>query len=1080
MRWDMEIRRKHGIKLAALGAALFVFLVRNSSLRAQTSTGTVMGTVTDQSGAAIPGARVTLRSITTGTQRTATTLNTGSFQFPFVSPDSYNLTVQHTGFATTTVSNIQVRVNEIAREDIQMKIGGVTQQVNVAAHPVQVNSTNPTLGDVIQYKQITTLPILGRSFLALATLSSGTVANYPGNWADTFSGGRSNMAVSISGSQDFFTTNLIDGVSTKSPEYGGIGYQLPLEMISEFTIQKGFYSAKYTGPGVVNVVSRSGENQIHGVAWETFRNDVLDARNFFDAGRPPLRQNHFGGAFGGPIKHNKLFYFGNVQFVRDVVGSTLRGSVPTASELNGDLSDMGGTIVNAFTGQPFAGNIIPANLFDPFAKKYIGLGSRLIPPPNLPGPFGTINRSVASDLRQTDNFFDVRVDYDPNEKDRYFVRFGYGNSAIIQPSLTEYTTEAPYNARNGVIGWTHIINPTMVNEFHFGLDRVNNRPQQPFGPGIPSENFNQELGLVGSNAYPPCNGPTSVSLSGLGSFGTFLCDITLSNDYVYEDSVSYLRGKHSIQFGGDATRFQITDPIFNAQPGAFTYTGQYSGNAWADFLLGYVENATALTRVATPYRRSWQIGLFGEDTYKLTNNVTLDLGLRWELPKPAYDKYNNLAAFVPGAGFAPNTPYCFEWAKATSPITISGQPVCPPTYGRAIVKTNYRDFSPRVGLAWMPFGDQKWAVRGSYGIFYDTLLFDEEVFNSLGFPVVAPYQQTGTSSVPVSTAGQFGSAGPTLGGYLLTEDPNRSDPYLQQWTASIQRQLPGAALLTVAYVGNRGTHLFVRTQYNVAHPGTTPLIDRLPFPSIGGILNDKSIGQSAYNALQVDVEKRYSHNLTFHLGYTYSNAMDDAQSQGNSEMVPWDVRLGWQRSDFNLKHNFVFSHTYLLPFGAGQKYLGSLHGALNSFVSGWESVGILSTHTGFPFTIGSIDLSNTNTGFFGGARPNRLCSGRQSSPSIREWFNTSCFVVAPPNTFGNSGNGFLDLPGYFDWDLSAIKDTKLTERITLQFRAEFFNAFNRVNFGGPNATVTSHNPLLGTINSAGAPREIQFVLRMLW
>jgi len=419
----MKLNLKHGTGLAALGVMLL--LLGNPSLRAQTSTGTVSGTVTDQSGGAIPGAQITLVSTTTGSKRTTSTFSTGEFHIPFVLPDSYNLIVEHAGFTTTTVSNIQVRVNEVAREDIRMRVGEVKQHVNVTAHPVQVNTTNATLGAVIGHTEITTLPILGRSFLALATLSSGTVSDYPGNWAGTFSGGRSNMAVGISGSQDFFTTNLIDGVPTKSPEYGGIGYQLPLEMIAEFNIQRGFYSAKYPGPGVVNVVSRSGKNQIHGVAWETFRNNVLDARNFFDAALPALRQNHFGGAFGGPIMHNKLFYFGNVQFVRDVVGQTERGSVPTASELGGNLSDMPGTIINPFTGQPFAGNIIPADQMDPFAQKYIGLGSRLIPAPNLPGPFGTINRSVASDLRQTDNFFDIRVDYAWSEKDSFFARFGY-------------------------------------------------------------------------------------------------------------------------------------------------------------------------------------------------------------------------------------------------------------------------------------------------------------------------------------------------------------------------------------------------------------------------------------------------------------------------------------------------------------------------------------------------------------------------------------------------------------------------------------------------------------------------------
>jgi outer membrane receptor protein involved in Fe transport len=752
--------------------------------------------------------------------------------------------------------------------------------------------------------------------------------------------------------------------------------------------------------------------------------------------------------------------------------------------LQGNLSDIPGiSLHNPFTGAPTA-SVIPQGNFDSFATKYIALGSRLIPSANLPGPAGTINRSVQSDELQTDNFVDARVDYSRSEKDSFFVRFGFGNSSIIQPALTAYTTSTPYNARNGVIGWTHVFSPTLVNEYHFGYDRVNNRPVQPYGPGVGSENFNAETGLVGANTYKACDSPATVGITGLASFGSYLCDITISNNYINNDSLAYMKGKHSLQFGTDLTRYQVTDPIFNGQPGAFYYTGQYSGNGLADFLLGYVQSMNALTKTAIPYRRSWNWGLFAEDKYQITRNLTINAGLRWELPQPAYDKENNLAAFVPDEGFAPNTGYCFQWAQAKSDETIAGQPVCPPTYGRAIVRTNYHDFAPRVGLAWMPFGKPKWAVRASFGIFYQTLLFNEEVFNSLGFPVVEPYGLSGTSSTPVSTVGQFGSAGPSLGGYLLTEDPNRSDPYVQQWTLSVQRQLPGSAMLTVAYLGNRGNHLFVRTQYNVAHLGTTPLVDRLPFPSLGAILDDKSVGQSDYNGLQIDLEKRLSHNLTFRVGYTYSNAMDDSQfTAENSEMLPWDVQDGWARSGYNLKQNFVFSHTYVLPIGAGQRFLGTAHGAVNKLVSGWQSVGILTARSGWGYTMGAIGLSNTNTEFFGGARPLRTCSGRLSNPTINEWFDTSCFSVAPANTWGNAGYNFLDAPGYLDWDLSAVKNTKLTEKINLQFRAEFFNAFNRANFGFPNTSVTepvSSNPLLGVISSAGAGREIQGVLRLVW
>src|ERR1019366_1055160 len=384
---------------------------------------------------------------------------------------------------------------------------------------------------------------------------------------------------------------------------------------------------------------------------ETFRNNVLDSRSFFDTSLPPLRQNHFGGAFGGAIKKDKLFYFGNVQFVRDVVGNTLRGSVPTASELQGDLSDIPGiSLHNPFTGAPI-GAVIPQSQFDPLASKYIALlGTKVFPAPNLPGPGGSINRTVQSNKLQTDNYFDVRVDYNKSEKDSFFGRFGYGNSAVINASFNPYTTSSPYNSRNGVIGWTHIFNPGLINEFHFGLDRVNNRPNQPYGPGVGSEDFNTQLGLFGANTYAPCKAPVSLSVTGFtGLDAIFLCDISLSNNYAYNDSVVYVRGKHSIQFGGDLTRYQVTNPIFNGQPGSFSYTGQYSGIAWADFLLGYVQNANAITKSSLPYRRLWNLGTYIEDKYQITRNLTINAGLRYELSQPPHDKYNNLSAFVPGA-----------------------------------------------------------------------------------------------------------------------------------------------------------------------------------------------------------------------------------------------------------------------------------------------------------------------------------------------------------------------------------------------------------------------------------------------
>jgi hypothetical protein len=675
---------------------------------------------------------------------------------------------------------------------------------------------------------------------------------------------------------------------------------------------------------------------------------------------------------------------------------------------------------------------------------------------------------------QNDQYYDIRIDYNPSTKDSMFGRFGYGNSLRINPSVSSYTTAAPYNARNLVLAWTHIFSSSLINEAHAGLDRVNNRPTQPYGPGIGSEDFNTELGLHGSNSYKPVDAPPTVNILNT-SYSIGAAAITVSNRYIYSDNVAYIRGKHSMEFGGSAIHTQITDPIFNFANGFFNYTGQFSGNPLADFLLGYPQSINALTKTAVPYRRAWEYGLYGEDKIQATKDLTIDVGLRWELPLPASDLHNNLAAFVPLApGFAPNTPFTFEQAGQNG-------------VSRTIVRANYKDFSPRVGLAWRPFGSAKWAVRASAGIFYETLVFNEEVFNSLGYPVIFPYSVTSDPVTPsLSTAGQFGSANPQIGGYELTEDPNRSDPYHEQYTLSVQRELPSSILMTVAYVGNHGVHLFKRTNYNVAHADVdplnpTPLISRLPFPTLGAILDDRSIGLSQYNALQVDVEKKYSQGLTFRVGYTYSNAMDDAQTAQNGNYLPWDPKLDWQRSDFNVKHNFVLTTTYALPLGHGRRFAGGATGVGDKIISGWHVVGIFSDHSGFaiPGPI-STDLSNTNAGFWGGGHPNEICDGNlpSSQRTVQHWFNASCFPVAPANTFGDVHSGILTAPGYVNLDFSAIKDTKISEKINFQFRAEFFNALNKTNLDGPVNNVSS--TLVGQILSSEPARRIQFVGRIVF
>ena len=656
---------------------------------AQTSTGSVLGTVVDQTGAAVPSAVVTLDSVSTSQKRTTTASEQGNFEFPLVLPGVYRVTVSKPGFTSVVIDDITVRVNTPFSLNPVLQVGQVTEQVTVAAAVAQVNATTAMLGGVVDQTEALTLPIRGRSFLEFATLSAGAVSKYPGSWSSSFSGNReSHAGIAISGAKDVSTIYLIDGAPSKSPEYGQIGYLLPLESVQEFNIQRGFFSARYPGPGVVNIASVSGSNDFHGVAWHTLRNNIFDSRGFFDPGsKPPLRQNQFGGRAAGRIIRDKLFWMANAQILRERRASTLRGTTPTPRELSGDFSQLTTIIRDPFTKVPFPGNRIPSDRFHPFAQGY----AQYFPPPTDPGlPFGQINRIVQGKLVQDDESYDVKTDYVHSASDRFFVRFGYGDSQKVFPSIeVNYARSAPYGNRNGVIGYTKVFSPTVLNEFHFGYDRVNNRPNQAVGPGIGERDFHTELGLVDVNKYPACKQPPWMNLL-FASFTNVNCVITLSNNYSYSDNLSWLKGRHSFNFGAQFTRVQVTDPIFNGVAGEFRFTGQFTGNPLADYLLGHPFIATGLTKLTVPYRRAWVAGAYVEDMFKVNRNLTLSFGLRWEFPTPPHDKYDNIAALrAANESFAPNTPL---------EILVAGQN----GVSRKIVDVNYNDFAPRFGFAWRP------------------------------------------------------------------------------------------------------------------------------------------------------------------------------------------------------------------------------------------------------------------------------------------------------------------------------------------------------------------------------------------
>lgn len=1045
-----------------------LFLVLPASvlhLNAQ-STGTISGTVTDQSGAAIPAVALRLQNGATGEVRNGTSESNGSYTFALLPPGTYSLTAMKAGFSRVLLEHIVVQVNSDTREDITAPLAQVSQQLTVQASPVEVNTEDASLGEVVQARQMVALPLNGRDFLQLGTLSAGVEPPAMQNNESTtqlLSGGRNTLTLSVSGSREISPEFLFDGVPSKQFFYGAVGIEPPVDSIAEFKIQRGYFSPEFGAPAVINVVIKSGSNSFHGSAWEFFRNDVLDARNFFDITKPPYRQNQFGFNVGGPAIRNKLFWFGDYEGFKVRQSATSYLFVPTPAELSGNFSGQP-TIYqpdtyNAATGTrtPFPNNQIPAALISPFATAY----DQFIAAPNSApiASLGGANLIGQTKHSLDDTKYDFRVDYTPSTTDTFFTRVSHLNSGESDSSLLPFAgTQSPLVSTNAVLGWTHVFSPRLVNEARLGMDRSFLYSATPEG-AAENPDWPTKVGLQNLNQIPNCNGVPAVSMAGFSTFGFSFanCIITGNTDKTFRDSVSYTVGRHTWTMGFGLLRVNWEMIASYTQNGSLTFTGQFSGNSIADYLLGAPDNVSGEKPSQPTYRNSWWPDAYVNDNFKVTKNFTLNLGLRWQFTPPPTEKYGNL--------------YSFDFAN--------GQLIRCGTDGvpGGCISSHYLDFAPRVGLAWSPA--KNWAIRVSGGTFYDRLPGNEWVWNSVGPPFTVGYSAVSNPNIPtISIPGLFPAFTPNLQGASLFDLANRTDPYLQQWTFSLQHTLPWSIFTEAAYVGSKGTHLSKRLDTNLdpAPPSPTDTRSteqRAPYPQYGFILTDEGIGNSEYEALQLTARKALSQGVTFLLGYTYGKSLDDDSydSAATRNYRPGDLDKG--RSIFDMRNRFTASVVYDLPFGR------NLRGFAREFLFGWELNGILTLQSGLPFYVTTPD-DPSNTGSIFSPRPNRICNGNlpTSQRTPQEWFDTACFAEPAPDTYGNGGVFYLDTDGTKNLDFAAVKNFTFAGEHYLQFRAESFNLLNNVNFNVPGTTLGSSS--FGVITSAGASRELQFALKLVW
>lgn len=1080
------------VKTAFLGL-LLALVVWSGPLLAQYNTASLGGTVLDTSGASVPKATVTVQNQDIGFTKTTTTGADGVFLFPSLPVGNYRLTVELSGFTTYVQEGITLEVGQAASQTVTLKVGKAAEQVTVSANADLVATREATLGQVIDERRVIDLPLNGRGAQALVFLAAGTT-----NITDRYCGlnceggvypGQQQAAVSGGGPGN--VNYQLDGAGHNDTY---INANLPFpnpDAIQEFSLQSDNLSAVYgDAAGVVNIVSKSGTNDIHGDVFEFLRNGKLNARNFFASDQDTLKRNQFGGSVGGPIEKDRLFYFATYQGTR--IRSAPGGQnafVPTAAERRGDFSGLlpGTQLVDPVSGTPFANNQIPVS---PVANFFL----QSTPAPNGPGRELTY---VGGATVQNDDQFTTKIDYNRG-KNQFSGRYFFSNfkqPPVISKSnlLQDVGTGNHVRVQTASVNHTYALSPTLLFNTWVGYHRQ-------VGGSLSAAPFSfPDAGVKIAAPTPPelrvaVGGAFTVNTGHIGDFDR--------TGWTIRENVTKVRGAHELRVGGEAVHINVTVRNTYHQSGLYQFTNQLSGDNVADFLLG---DATFFLQGGGEFMllsgTKWSA--FAQDDWRVSPRLTLNLGLRWEPYFPYTEGKGRIVCFQPGARSAryPNAPLGMIFGGSNH------DPGCPENGSNA----NAGNLAPRVGFAYRLTEDGKTSLRGGAGFYYAppatagyTNFVDNAPFSpQIGLraipqiPVVDfadPFRSYGITPNPFPA--QYAPSIPTSGAtfvlpttILLAFQPNYRLPSLATWNLTLERQVGSDWLLRGAYVGNKGSHLYGSDfkGYSQLNPAINDV--RLD-PNFDSVSQLGSYNNSNYNALQLTVEKRFGHGLSMLANYTWAKTLDDFAPEGpafgNYGLTnPFNRHFDYGRSDDDVSNEFKFSNIWQIPHAR-------LEGLASKLVNGWEVNSVVEWRGGFPFSIYSgLDNSfsaqfQDRADFVKAGNP-QLSSGRAHGAMVNEFFDISFFGPNAPGTFGNSGKNILRGPKFFNADVGLLKKTNISERTSVQFRAEFFNIFNNVNLGiplgGPLAidNIQSDTGTFGTIlGPAADPRIIQFALKFLF
>ena len=1070
---------------------IFVSFLLCPVLMAQRTTGTILGTVSDATGAVIPGAEITVTHADTGLSRTAVSDDLGAYVMSSLPPGLYRLQVSLAGFKEAVLENVRLNVDQQRRADLLLEVGEITEQVMVQAKAVPLGTANPSMGEVITGQQVVELPLNGRGYIALAALGAGvTVPDglvQGSSVTGRFAGGRPS-SVAISGQRDYNTEFRFDGIPSKDRVYGPVGIQFNVDAIEEFNVQRGYTDTEFGLSGRINVVTKSGTNRFHGSLYEFHRNRVLDARNFFASERLPFVRNHYGVTGGGAILKDKLFFFGEWEGLRRRQTLPLVASVPETQWYEGNFSNLEIPITDPLTGEQFAGNIIPSSRFSRFANTLIPFLRQA-----SPNATGANNYVAGESTFQDDDKWTIRMDWTLSEKDTFFGRLTWMDSATGRAGLIpESGRSEPLKGRNAVLSWTHTFTPNLLHDAKVGLNRTIN---VSFGPALIEEpNFQELFELENISNVAQCNALPGIDLSGIASYGVGACIPLWTNDLHYIYNLSYNRGRHRIKAGAEVTRTFLRQLGLISHEGFFRFSGEATGHPVGDMILGNPLVARGQFRSVIPDRRSWFQSYYINDEFQVTPKLTLTLGLRYDNFGSWAEDNHKIGTFDrenPAGGFV-YPPGCMFRGESCGDLPFS-------RILEGGVGLRFRDdnnWAPRIGLAYSPGPNT--AIRASFGLFYQGLTGNELDFNTSVFPFVLDHdlgsefgnivdgvfvpgnlvELDNDQIFPVPSGGRTGGA--------ATRGFNWAGPngYLQNWTVSVQQSLPYDLFFEAAYVGSKGTSLDKREDINTAQTPPPPgfvgdLQSRRPFPDFSWILDTDMDANSWYHSMQLTLKRSVGRGLTFLGSYTFSKSLDESSFEGQARSTGLHLP-GKARSTFDNRQRATFSFVYSLPGG------NSDNAAAKALLSGWQLTGITTLSTGFPFHPSTNTDYSRRSSIFANL-PNRVCDGTLPSNqrTVQRWFDTSCFQLPestllgdPVDTIGNSGFHFLDLDGIINQDVGFYRNFTFREPLSLQFRAEFFNIFNQPNFGRLGTRVEAVT--YGVVNRATAARIIQFGLKLRW